>query len=64
MGALKLPGRMTYNGKVNQPLCARIGVRLNGKDLGYSCVSYDVAAGTVKLNTGEQKTGTVEPYWR
>lgn len=63
MGALKIPQKLAYS-RANQHLCHRIGLRLNGKDVGTDGVAYDVAAGWVLCKNGDRKTGTVEPYWR
>lgn len=63
MGALKLP-RVLAVTRLNKHLCARIGVRLDGEDLGTKCLAYDADKGVVHLTGGVSKSGTVEPYWR
>lgn len=63
MGALKIPQKLAYS-RANQHLCHRIGIRLNGSDIGAEGVAYDVSAGWVLMRNGDRKTGTVEPYWR
>lgn len=63
MGALKIPRTLSVTA-TNKHLCARIGVKLNGEDLGTTCLAYDMDKGTVFCTGGIRKTGTVEPYWR
>jgi hypothetical protein len=66
MGALKLPQILGVT-KANAALCARIGVRLDGVDLGETCAAYHVPHGKVlcKIDGAMvEKHGVVEPYWR
>lgn len=63
MGALAIPKAMVATPK-NAHLCARLGVKLNGVDLGKSVIAYSIPEGTVELRSGETKRGVVEAYWR
>lgn len=66
MGALKIPQRLTYS-RVNHHLCAKIGVRIDNRDLQNTCLSYDVAGGSCLVQTPEGpqiRRGKIEPYWR
>lgn len=64
MSALKLPQALAYS-RANQHLCHRIGVQLDGVDMGTSVIAYDVAKGFVVMQaTGDRRLGKVEPYWR
>jgi hypothetical protein len=66
MGALKLPQILGITA-ANKALCARIGVRLDGMDLGETCGAYHVPNGKVLIKTKDgmvERRGIVEPYWR
>lgn len=63
MGALAIP-RAYSIAAGNRSLCARIGVRLDGKDMGHTIYAYDSVEGWVRLADGTVIKGRVEPYWR
>lgn len=66
MGALAVPKKMTLT-KTNGHLCARLGVKFNGKEMGNNVHAYDMIAGTITIGQGiDAKVfkGKVEPYWR
>jgi hypothetical protein len=63
MTALAIPQRLTVN-RANAALCQRIGIKVDGKDMGTTVIAYDVAQGWVRTSSGTTVTGTIEPYWR
>jgi len=63
MPALSIPKKLAARA-VNKALCARIGVKVDGEDMGKRVLSYDVDAGAAVLNDGSIKRGKIEPYWR
>lgn len=63
MSALVLPKKLSVN-HANRALCARIGVRVNGNDMGEQIVSYDVEKGIATTREGKTLSGKIEPYWR
>jgi len=58
-----LPQRLVVS-RFNIELCRRIGVRINGEDMGTSLRGYNVETGTAKKNDGTVLKGKIEPYWR
>jgi hypothetical protein len=63
MGALKLPTALSI-ASASKQLCARIGVRVNGEDMGNRVVAYDVVEGWARIADNTVRRGTIEPYWR
>jgi hypothetical protein len=63
MGALAIPKRMSLTA-ANAHLCARLGVKLDGVDMGHSVKSYDIEKGFVVTTSDIVKHGVVEAYWR
>lgn len=66
MGALAVPRKMQLT-KTNSHLCARLGVRFNGKDMPDNVFAYDLDKQTVTIRSGvdaETLHGKVEAYWR
>lgn len=63
MSALALPKKLSVN-HANRALCARIGVRVNGKDMGEQIVSYDLEKCVATTRDGKTLSGRIEPYWR
>lgn len=57
------PPRLALSG-LTRRLCARVGVKLNGQDMGQTVRAYDAHEGWVKLVDGRTGHGKVEPYWR
>jgi hypothetical protein len=63
MGSLALPAKLSVS-LANEALCDRIGVRIDGVDMGKRVLSYDVAEGIARLTNGDVVHGTIQPYWR
>jgi hypothetical protein len=63
MTALALPIRYS-KARGNLALCARIGIRLDGVDMGKTVIAYDVPEGWVRTIDARLLKGVVEPYWR
>jgi hypothetical protein len=66
MGALAIPQRMKST-PATRFLCAKIGVRINGRDMQDRVHEYDVADGTALVdgpNGFQVVKGQIEPYWR
>jgi hypothetical protein len=63
MNGMTLPAALRVT-RANSSLCARIGVLVDGVDMGARVVAYDTAIGWVSLVDGSSKRGVVTPYWR
>ncbi|MBL6852365.1 MAG: hypothetical protein ISS15_05430 [Alphaproteobacteria bacterium] len=50
--------------KANAFLCARIGVLIDGVDMGKRVLAYDASIGWASLTDGSTVRGVVVPYWR
>lgn len=67
MGALAIPRKLSIYDNGRKKLCARIGLRIDGEDMGSSVVLYDLDAGRALVRRGDEvieRRGTIEPFWR
>lgn len=58
------PPNAFMSSSANRAICARIGVRIDGQDMGASVLAYNVKQGWAKLSSGYIVRGVIEPYWR
>ena len=63
MGALAEPQKLALT-RMNAHLASRIGVRVDGHDMGERVISYDVREGWARLTDESVRYGKIEPYWR